>query len=336
MRVFYQLSDYVSHRKAGEDYCRCLASLGHSLVAAPERADVCVVHDEPYLLAEHMGRKPGLKDRPLAAYCVWEVQTPPRAFAAQLAPAHVVWTCSEHSASALRQAHAEVRVVPHVVERIRPTQQDTRRMAREIGFEPGECLFLTVVDGVNRRKNLPGLLRAFARLPRGAARLVVKQYRQPVDLSGLPGVVSVDRQLTDGELAALHALSGVYVSAHRAEAWGLSLSEAMCHGRPVLATGWSGNMEYMDDTCAVPLPCKLHNIPQEDLELLPPFFTADMRWAVVDEDALYRAMLDCAQGRLDPELGRRARERMEDYSPQRVARILSDRLQELREMTGAQ
>lgn len=333
MRIFYQLSEYVSHRKAGQDYCRCLASLGHSLVAAPERADVCVVHDEPYLLAEHMRRKPGLQDRPLAAYCVWEVETPPDAFAGQLAPAHAVWTCSEHSATALRQVHPEVSVVPHVVERIRPSQQDTRRMARETGHEPGRFQFLSVIDGVNRRKNLPGLLHAFSLLPPGTARLVVKQYRHSLDLSGLPGVVAVDRQLTDGEMAALHALSGAYVSAHRAEAWGLSLSEAMVHGRPVIATGWSGNMEYMDATCALPVEHTLTNIAKDDLRQLPPFFTSYMRWAKVDGQAMAETMLRCAHGQIDPQLGERARKRMERYAPQQVARILSRRLDRLLHLT---
>ncbi len=38
-----------------------------------------------------------------------------------------------------------------------------------------------------------------------------------------------------------------YVSLHRAEGFGHSLAEAMRLGKPVIATRWSGNLEYMTE-----------------------------------------------------------------------------------------
>jgi hypothetical protein len=38
-----------------------------------------------------------------------------------------------------------------------------------------------------------------------------------------------------------------YVSLHRAEGFGLTLAEAMSLGRPVIATGYSGNLDFMTD-----------------------------------------------------------------------------------------
>jgi glycosyltransferase involved in cell wall biosynthesis len=48
-------------------------------------------------------------------------------------------------------------------------------------------------------------------------------------------------------ISALHRLAHVYVSAHHSEAWGITMSDAMLCGTPVIATGYSGNMEYMRD-----------------------------------------------------------------------------------------
>ena len=38
-----------------------------------------------------------------------------------------------------------------------------------------------------------------------------------------------------------------YVSLHRSEGLGLTMAEAMAVGKPVVATAWSGNLDFMSD-----------------------------------------------------------------------------------------
>jgi glycosyltransferase involved in cell wall biosynthesis len=56
--------------------------------------------------------------------------------------------------------------------------------------------------------------------------------------------------LQDGYLSArekntMMALCDCYVSLHRAEGFGLTMAEAMALGKPVIATGYSGNLAFM-------------------------------------------------------------------------------------------
>jgi glycosyltransferase involved in cell wall biosynthesis len=73
------------------------------------------------------------------------------------------------------------------------------------------------------------------------------------ELASMPNTIVIDRQLSYAETLSLNALCDVYVSLHRSEGLGLNLLEAMTLGRPVIATGWSGNMDFMtpEDSCLV-------------------------------------------------------------------------------------
>jgi glycosyltransferase involved in cell wall biosynthesis len=68
--------------------------------------------------------------------------------------------------------------------------------------------------------------------------------------------------MTRREVWGLMQAADCLVSLHRAEGYGLALAEAMRLGRPIVATGWSGNMDFMDASCALLVPHRL--VPAAD------------------------------------------------------------------------
>jgi glycosyltransferase involved in cell wall biosynthesis len=65
---------------------------------------------------------------------------------------------------------------------------------------------------------------------------------------GYRNIHIIDRYLDRSAVLRAIKDSLAYVSLHRSEGYGLTLAESMELGTPVIATGYSGNMDFMDKT----------------------------------------------------------------------------------------
>lgn len=333
MRIAYHCNPYVSHMTAAAEYRACLVSLGHEVMTGLERmaeADLIILHEEPTVYCDVYRRWPDLRKKRIVGYCVWENETLAEAFREPLSLVGTVWTPSHFSASSMQPHHPRVRVLPHVARRGVFSREDAAWAAARLQAEPGVFLFFSIIDAVNPRKNLEGLLTAFQEARKilgGRARLVLKQYRLAFDLSAVPGVLSITEDLSGGQMAALHAQCGAYVSAHHAEGWGLGLSDAMAFGRPVIATGYSGNMDFMDESNSFPVPYTMAPVSALMRERIP-LFTEAMRWAEPDLSAMADRMVRVARGRIPGGLKERAAAVARRFGLESVAEHLSRLLAE--------
>ena len=93
--------------------------------------------------------------------------------------------------------------------------------------------------------------------------------------------------MSAAEIDALYADSDVVISLHRSEGFGLILAEAMMRGLPVIATDWSGNVDFVTAETGIPIPYRL--IPASD----PQSATYDQPgtvWADADVEAAADAL----------------------------------------------
>jgi Glycosyltransferase len=138
----------------------------------------------------------------------------------------------------------------------------------DFGLDAGAFIFLNSFDfnSFLPRKNPLAVIEAFRRAfaNEGAnVRLLIKSsngHRHPEKLRELLNAAAVDQRILIRDevidrcdVQALQRCADVYVSLHRAEGFGLGLAECMRLGKPVIATAWSGNMEFMtpDNSCLV-------------------------------------------------------------------------------------
>ena len=69
-------------------------------------------------------------------------------------------------------------------------------------------------------------------------------------MADAPNIRLETREFSRLDNYLLTANSDIVLSLHRAEGFGLIPAEAMLLGKPVIATGWSGNLQFMDGECA--------------------------------------------------------------------------------------
>jgi len=120
----------------------------------------------------------------------------------------------------------------------------------------------------------------------------------------------VDEVWPYADVQALIAGSDVLVSLHRAEGFGLTAAEAMALGTPVLATAWSGVLDFIDGSCGMLVPSS--QTPVAD----PQGIYRDQTWAEPDLGAAAQAL---GRLRAEPEL----RARLSTAARARVAERLS-------------
>ncbi len=192
----------------------------------------------------------------------WELPEVPPEWRTGVGLVHEIWVSSQFTAEAIRPIAGgkPVEVIDYPL-CLRAASPRPPRVANQ------PFTVLTMFDAASSiaRKNPEGTIEAFRRAfsDDPGVRLVLKAQR----LATVPGqkarlealAAGSNIQILDATLdqAGLDALIGgadVLLSLHRAEGYGLTLAEAMRRGVPVVATGWSGNADFLSEEVGIPFP----------------------------------------------------------------------------------
>jgi glycosyltransferase involved in cell wall biosynthesis len=218
------------------------------------------------------------------AYWNWELETVPDEWvdAAQLVDE--IWSPTAFVAKAmrLRMPRPVYHMLPGVeVGQVAPIGRDFFKISDD------HFVFLFMFDLYSQlhRKNPLALIRAFQQAfgEGDAATLVIKTSGGdvfPADLAQLraaaPGknIIILDEVMSRAAAYGLIAMSDCFVSLHRSEGFGLGLAEAMLLGKPVIATGYSGNLDFMNHDNSILVDYKIVEVADDR-----PLYTKGNFWA---------------------------------------------------------
>lgn len=244
---------------------------------ALDDAGTLIIHANgpEFLMAlAQLGRR-RLRHRRVIGYWAWELPVFPEGWETCQDYLHELWVPSLFVRDALRQRMSvPIRVVPHPV-----FEPPAMARPREVlGLPEDRFVVLSMFDlrSSFERKNPLGIIEAFRRAfgdDPGVLLLLkarnVSEYpsrRRQLDqaMAGLGNVRLMTEVLDQMGKTALVASADVLFSPHRSEGFGLTLAEAMALGKPVVATAWSGNMDFMDESCSALIPCDLVPVTDAD------------------------------------------------------------------------
>ena len=293
---------------------------------------VCLNPEHMLEFAQRGGAALFLDRYTVGVWC-WEASRLPDSYQPAFDLVDEIWVASEYGAGILGEATDKpVRVFPMPVEVAAPPA----RAKTELGLPQDAFVFLFAFDFFStlERKNPFGLIDAFSRAfaPNEGPVLVIKTIngrKQPGELRRLeqaaadrPDITVVDEYLSGDDMRALIAAADCFVSLHRSEGFGFSLAEAMAYEKPVIATGFSGNLTFMDESNSylvgyglTPVPPGLANYP------------AGALWADADPDDAATAMRRVVANPEEAhERGRRARETiLRNHSLDATGRFVGER-----------
>ncbi|HEV3455172.1 MAG TPA: glycosyltransferase, partial [Thermoanaerobaculia bacterium] len=270
-------------------------------------------------------------------YLAWEQRDGSHYWPAVFKDFDAVWALSDFAAESFRRfMRREVQTVPCVLDLEALPAPGERS---DFGLEPGKLTFLYVFDANSslERKNPEAVVRAFAAAFSGRddVCLVLRignghrlHHRENVKrlLALVPAGLDVRlvlEPLAHADLLRLLAAADCYVSLHRAEGFGYTCAEAMAYGLPVIATGYSGNLQFMDRRNSFLVDCREAAVAVAD----GPYQRGSM-WAEPDVEhaaALMRLVYDRPD--LARAVGARARADVRrTLSPDAVARIALEAL----------
>jgi glycosyltransferase involved in cell wall biosynthesis/SAM-dependent methyltransferase len=304
---------------------------------APYPSNIVCLNAEHLLQFVQGEERDLLRGRYSVGLWFWETDRLPRQVRPALDFLDEVWVASDFVREAI-QAETEKPVLTMPLPVVVPPRPALTRA--DLSLPDDATVFLFVFDFFStiERKNPLGLIEAYKRaFPEPADTLLylksingdrsreeLAQVRSAAE--GRRDIVISDGYVDHDRLTAITALCDCYVSLHRSEGFGLTIAEAMAYGKPAIATGYSGNLAFMDAESSFLVPYSLTSL---DREIGP--YPAGTVWAQPDLGEAARLMRlvveEPEQARERGHLGRKAVESKQSLD--RAASFLGQRVPEL-------
>jgi glycosyltransferase involved in cell wall biosynthesis len=297
---------------------------------------VCGGIEQHYAIMAQLGEE-FLKGRYNIGVWYWELPRFPEKWYDRFVCYDEIWVASSFIANALAP------ISPLPIVRIPPvlsaeTSGSREHGRRRLGVSPAEFVYLFIFDFYSpfERKNPLSLIAAFKRAftPSDPVRLVIKCMNEDVNnfaamqaqAQGYPISIHAGYWSSE-EMRDLMAACDAYVSLHRCEGIGLTITDAMALGKPVIATGWSGNMDVMSVSNSFPVRYHLIEI-EENIGL----YRAGEVWAEPSVEHAAELMRYVFANRQEAAArGRAAKQDIEaNYSEERVGQLIQERLAVIR------
>ena len=280
-----------------------------SLIGKPiAQHDMVIMHCTPDLWPKYWQEKPKiLEGKVVNGYCTWETNRLPKNWVNYMnGYVNEVWCPSSYNAEAFRESGVTkpLRIVPHIfLPQPLPDPSAVKLVDVRNGdklHKDGRYTFYTIGE-FNARKGIEDTIQAFCEAfkPSDPVRLILKVHYRSYSPENKkkcedmlvaeikkylshPPIVCLLEPMTPNEMLALHSIGDCYLALTKAEGFGLTIFDAFNYGKKIIATGYSGHMDFLGKTYPGLVSYKLG--PVAGMETFSLNYTDDQMWAYPDLD----------------------------------------------------
>ncbi len=205
-------------------------------------------------------------------FLIWESEYIPAKLKTNVNLFNEIWTASGYCNDLFQKVYdGPILTVPHPVEvALQPI--DSKNAPALLDRNKFSFLFVFSYHSSVERKNPLFLMEAFADnyevelliKTSGAEKFRQAERKLKAIAANHRNIKLVNKEMDKDSLDHLINDSDCYVSMHHSEGFGLTLAEAMCLGKPTIATNYSGNTEFMDQDNSFLVDCELGPIKNPD------------------------------------------------------------------------
>ncbi len=201
-------------------------------------------------------------------YWLWETEELPQRFKSAEQGYDEIWTSSEYSAVAIRKTiNLPVKVVPLTLDFVGIDNAKSNRAKFDLPSTGTLFGFNFDPNSILERKNVRGLVDAFKQafnekdncyliLRANGKTLGAYEYEKIRAEAKSGRIIFFESTLTRQDTFDFMKTLDVYVSLHRSEGFGLTCAEAMALGKPVIASNYSGNLDFMNKSNSILITTK--------------------------------------------------------------------------------
>ncbi|MGF1746365.1 glycosyltransferase [Vibrio minamisatsumaniensis] len=270
-------------------------------------------------------------------YWFCEVQKIPSQWSSQLRYFDEIWTASAFCQNAIiRTANIPVMNIPLLIENQKLTDNISNKIKGNCTLDKVRFLSIFNTYSDAERKNILFSIRSFVSSFQSDENVeyVIKvsnlEYDRQLEkilmkiADKYPSIDIIDGYVPDEVINNLYESADVYVSLHRAEGFGLTISDAMAKGIPVITTDYSGNMEFCRHKDTNLVESDLVEVGHERLR-----YKSDDIWAEPKLDSAISIMRGVYGNYGDHLLkAQRARKRLKkEFSIDVISSLMKERLQ---------
>ncbi len=269
--------------------------------------DLVFIHTSPYYIGRHLE-----SGKINMAYCTWETTHLPQKWVQELNKCTAVFVASSFNKKYFEQSGVTrpIHILPHISEF--NGEADALPLRK---IHKSDITFYSIGMWSERKNNL-ALMNAFSKaFSNGeSVKLIIKtskkDYTKPgFDLFkrlGYTYYFNLDRvgqvsklvkrdtrihlltgKWSSEQIAQLHYSADCYISLCKSEGWGLGAYEAAWFGKPIIITGFGGQLDFLPPAYATLLPYQLINIKDQ---VWTEYNRESQEWANPDIDAAIQAM----------------------------------------------